>query len=241
MAPTRGTTAKLLIDEFDFSGETNGIKINISRAVLDPTNLESTAMEKIAGLADGSIEHNGFHTGAGAGEIEPELRARFGVAGTAYVGVTMGSAGDPAFVLPTTWLSQLKTDVPTADLITLSGTWPAAANLRPGLMVYRGTPSSTGALTSIDFTNAGSAGGVAYLFIQDVTGTATNAQVKVQSATTEGGSYSDEGTFEFDGVGVQVLALSGTVNRWVRANVVDLGGATDFTIVCIAGLSGVSY
>jgi hypothetical protein len=241
MAPVRGTSAHLLIDEFDFSGETNSITISAEVSTLDPTNLASTGSEKIPNLPDGRIEHSGFHNGVGAGSIFQELYDRLGSATTAFVAVLLGDAGQPAVVLPATWANQLTMEAPVNDLITLAGAWPSNGAMQNGVLVYRGAVSATGAQTAVDFGAAGADGGFAYLFVQDITGTAASAAVKVQSATTQGGSYADEGTFTFSGVGVQTVAMTGTVNRWLRANVTSLGGATGFEIVCIAGLSGINF
>jgi hypothetical protein len=242
MAPVRGTSARLLIDEFDFSGATNSINVTKNATVLNPTNLASTGVEKQAGLPDGSIEHGGFWNGAGAGYIQDELQDRLGGGGSVYVAVTYGAAGAPADVLPTTWGQQLTITAPVNDLITVGGTWPANGNFRSGLLVYRGTISQTGTQTYVDFGAQGTGGGFAYLFVQDITGSATDATITVQSDDNTGFSTpATEGTFEFSAVGVVAVALSGTVDRYVRINVTDLGGADDFTVVCIVGLSGVTF
>lgn len=47
----------------------------------------------------------------------------------------------------------------------------------------------------------GSAGGDIYAWALSITGTATNASVEVQSATTQGGTYADEGTVTFSARG----------------------------------------
>ena len=78
------------------------------------------------------------------------------------------------------------------------------------------------------------------MFVTTITGSATNAAIKVQSAATEGGSYADEGTFTFSAIGAYAVTLSGTVDRWVRINTTDLGGATSFVVNAIVCVNGVT-
>jgi hypothetical protein len=241
MAFLRGTNAKLLIDQYDFSGSTNMISVSMEVANLDPTTLASTGVEKFPGLPSGGIEHNGFMTGGTANEIFDALRDRLAIANTATVAVTFGTTGIAAVILPTTYNGQLKLDAPAQDLITIAGNWPSNGQLLNGILIARATISGTGNQTSIDFGAAGAAGGFAYLFVKTITGSATDAIIKVRSASTQGGSYSDEGTFTFSATGVYTATLSGTVNRWLQINTEDLGGATSFAVDCIVGLAGINY
>jgi len=78
--------------------------------------------------------------------------------------------------------------------------------------------------------------------VQDIGGTATNAAIKVQSDSASNFSgVADEATFTFSAVGAYQATLSGTVGRYVRANVTSLGGADDLTFLMIVALAGVSY
>lgn len=238
----RGSYTKLLIDEFDFSGSSNSLSVNGNVAALETTAFQDTGTAYLPGLPGGMITHNGYYDGKGAGQIEQEIHALLGTSSTVYTAAMLGTNTNacPAYVTKSTWGEQLTIDMPVDGLITLSGQWPAVMGFSRGLRIYEGTLSSTGTQTARDFASAGSNGGTAYLFVQTITGTATNATIDVESATTEGGSYSSEGTFTFSAVGVQTMTLSGTVNRWLRLNVTSLGGATDFTVVAIVCVTGVT-
>lgn len=237
-----GTYTKLLIDEFDFSGASNALTVTTNVNPLETTVFQATGTTYLPGLPGGEITHNGYYNGKGAGMIEQEIKARLGTTDTVYTAALGGTNIDacPAYVTKSTWGQQLTIDMPVAELITLSGQWPAVMGMSRGLRIYDGTLSSTGTQTARDFASAGSSGGTAYLFVQSISGTATNATIDIESATTEGGSYSSEGTFTFSDVGVQVVTMSGTVNRWLRLNVTSLGGATNFAVVCIACTTGVT-
>lgn len=240
---TRGTNAKLLIDEFNFSCDTNSLTVTGSVAALDSTGLCATGTTFVAGLTTGGLTHAGYYSGKGAGYIEQELNARLGTATPVYVAAIIGTAtaGCPAYVCASTWGKQLTINLPLAELITLNGEWDAPGGLVRGLRLVDATLSATGAGTAYDTGAAGSAGGRAFLFVSAIVGTATSATIDVESSATQGGTYASEGTFTLSAVGVQTLTMSGTVNRWLRINTTSLGGATSITAIAIAGVSGVTY
>jgi hypothetical protein len=146
----------------------------------------------------------------------------------------------PAYVLDATWGQNLTINSPVAELITVTGEWPANDGMRRGRAVYDGDLDATGTTTPRDFGAAGSAGGVALLFVQDIAGTATDADIDIESSATVDGTYASEGTATFSAEGVVAVAMTGTVNRWIRLNVTDLGGADGFTVVAIVCINGVT-
>ena len=234
---------KLLIDEFDFSGVSNSLAVSATVAALPATAFQDTGEEFIPGLPSGNLEHGGYYAGKGAGEIEQELHARLGSSSAVYVAGLFGTNGVArAYVLDTTWGEQLTIDAPVMELITLSGAWPQVGGLRRGLVIFDGTLSDLLGETSVDFGAAGAAGGEAYLFVQAITGSATNATIDVESSATDAfaGEEAVEGTFTFSAVGVQKITLTGAVDRYIRLIATDLGGATDFTVVAIVCVDGVS-
>lgn len=231
---------------FDFSGDSNSLSMALTVAPLQNTGFQADAETYIAGLTTGVISQSGYYSGKGAGFIEQEVNARLGTTTAMYVAALFGTnvAGCPAYITTQSWGQQMTMDMPLENLITLASEWPSSGQMIRGLRltsVATQTISATGALSSVDFGAAGSAGGKAYLFITTITGTATNATIDIESSATEGGAYLSEGTFSFSSTGVQVVTMSGAVDRWVRLNVTNLGGATNFVVVSIAGISGVSY
>lgn len=242
MSALKGTKAKLLVDEFDFSGDTAGFGVNITTGEGDSTTLQATAMTSEPLLPSMAIEHNGYISGVGdAGDLEEELWSRLGVGGV-YVAALLGTddAACPAYVKDNTFGANLQIQAPTAALMTINGSWGLGQGGSRGLRIYEGTLSATGNGTAYDLGSAGSNGGEAYLFVRAITGSASSASVKVQSSATEGGTYADEATFTFSAVGGFKVAMSGTVNRWLRINTASLGGATNFTVTLIACVKGVT-
>jgi hypothetical protein len=236
---------KILIDQYDFSGQTNGVTIEIPVGVLEYMVLQTTAAKKLPSFPTPNIVHGGFYDGPASGQMYDAFDDRLGSANDVTVGVILGTSETipVGYVLPTSWGQQLKIAAPANGLITLSGAWPSGTSrLYRGYQAFYGTISATGAQTGIDFSVAGSAGGIAYLFVQAVTGSASSATIKVQSDSASNfATAADEGTFTFSAVGAFSLALSGAVNRYVRLNCTSLGGATNFTVLAVVCLDGVTF
>lgn len=236
---------KILLDGYDFSGLTNGVSIDIPVGMLEYGVLQQNSMSKIPSYPTPAIVHNGFYDGPNAGQMFDYFHDKLGSANDVTVGVILGTslAIPVAYVLPTSFGQQLKIDAPYNQLLTLSGNWPAGTSrIYRGKQIQYGTISATGAQTGKDFGAAGSAGGRAWLFVQAIDGTATNATIKVQSDSDAGfGTAADEGTFTFSAIGAYELTLSGTVNQHVRLNCTSKGGATSFTVLCVVALSGITY
>lgn len=237
--PVPAKYTKILIDEFDFSGESNQANMSTQAPALESTGFQVDAAEHVAGLPSGTLTHNGYFTGKGAGEIEQELQARLGTAGGVYVAFLFGTnvAACPAYVGHDTWGEQLKIDMPIASLITLAGQWPGQ-RMRRGLRITEATLSATGAQSSVDLGAAGSDGGKLYVFLQSVDG--ANASLDLEHSTDDA-TWATKATVALDSaVGVQVTDLSGTINQYVRINLTDLGLATSIQLVAILAVNGVT-
>lgn len=238
----RATYSKLLIDEFDFSSDSNSLGVSITVSALDSINLASTGAEFLPGLTTGSITHGGYFSGYAAGTIESVIRSRLGTATAVTAAAVVGTTqiDCPVYVAESSWGDQLTLDMQNDALLTLSGSWPASGGLQRAIRVVDATLSATGAGTAYDFGATGSAGGKAWLFVKTITGTATSATITVESSATEGGVYATEGTFTFSAVGVQAATLSGTIDRWLRINVTSKGGATSFAVIAVVSVDGVT-
>ncbi len=242
--PVASKNTAILFEQYALTGLSNSVQIGVNVGVLDTTPFGVDAMTSIPNLPASTIEHGGYFTTPDAGALERSIYDELGGAGDVVLAILLGTnvAACPAYVLPTAWGGQLTLSSAIATVLQVAGTWQAGATtvLRRGLRVFSGTISATGETDSVDLGAAGSAGGDAYLFVQAIAGTATGATVDVESSATEGGVYASEGTFTFSAVGSVAIALTGTVNRWVRLNATSLGGATSFAVVGIVGVNGVT-
>lgn len=246
MAAIHGRYTKLWVDEFDLSSQNNSLDMSIAVDALDGTAFQDTGAVTYAGIPTGKIAQKGYFTGKANGMNEDVLYDRLGVA-TATVAALFGTAttGCPAYVSRTTGAEKMMIATTPNALMMIDGDWVNGGGIIRGLRVWEGTFSATGAQTSpgyIDVGAVGSAGGAAYLFVQTITGSATNATITVESDdNTSFTSAATEGTFTFSAVGVQTMALSGTVDRYIRLNCTSKGGATSFVVGAIVCVSGVTY
>ena len=242
----RACNTRILVNEYDLSGTTNGITVGGAVDTIDYGVLQTCTTLRIPTSPAITITHNGYFNGPSAGAIENELYTDLGTTGI-YVTAIADTAGaiPVAYTLDTCWNETLVLDGPVAGLIACNGSWvtgTAGSQCYRGYQVYRGTLSATGGATGIDFGAAGTAGGKAYLHVTTITGGATDATIDVESDTVSNfASAASEGTFTFSAVGAYTIDLADTVNRYVRVNCTDLGTATSFAVVCIVALSGVTY
>ncbi len=246
MAAIHGRYTKLWVDEFDLSSQNNSLDMSIAVDGLDGTAFQDTGAVTYAGIPTGKIAQKGYFTGKANGMNEDVLYDRLGVA-TATVAALFGTAdtGCPAYVSRTTGAEKMMIATTPNALMMIDGDWVNGGGIIRGLRMWEGTFSATGAQTSpgyIDVGAVGSAGGYAYLFVQTITGSATNATITVESDdNTSFTSAAVEGTFTFSAVGVQTMTLSATVDRYVRLNCTAKGGATSFVVGAIVCVAGVTY
>lgn len=230
---------RFLLNEFDFSGYSNQLDVSIAGDKLEATAFQDTGKVYLTGVPDATLTQAGYFA-TDTGYIEDELKAAFD-AGTCDAAALYGTnvTKCPAFVFPGAKVVSYGITTATGSVITINSELASGEGVKAGYRVFSGTISATGEQTSIDLGSAGSAGGHAYLFVQAITGSATDAAIKVQSSSDDS-TFADEGTFTFSAVGVQAVTMSGTVNRYIRLNCTDLGGATNFTVVGIVAVSGVT-
>lgn len=248
MSGTKGRWSRLWVDDFDLSTKTASAEVSMSMGTEEVTAFQSSGKEFITTDPESSIKLTGYVSDIGnnAGGLEQELADRFAVANTAMVGLMLadsasGAAGMPVYVLPATSVDSMKISAPATGVLGLDGSFMAGTyGMRRGLCLWRGAITATGTKTGIDFGAAGAAGGDVYIWVQSITGSATNATVKVESATTLGGTYADEATVQFSAVGGVSGTMTGAISQFLRIEVTSMGGATGFTIAVVACVDGVT-
>lgn len=244
---TKAKYTRLLVDEFDFSSVSHNLEVAFTAEKQDVTTFQASGKEFLVLGAEGAITHQGYLTGSAAGSFEAEVYAALANAESSTVAALFGTdtAACPAYVAPGCNADGLTIEAPVAGVLAVNGNWGGGSGIVRGLRVWTGTFSATGPQTVpgyIDLGAVGSAGGKAWLFVQTITGTATNATITLESDDNTGfTSAATEGTFTFSAVGVQAMTLSGTVDRYVRLNCTSKGGATSFVVVAVAAVSGATY
>lgn len=244
----KGCRTRILVGGVDLSGDTNTVGVNIQGRAIDYGVLQDCDQRRLPLSPQTQIEHNGYFTGPTAGKIEAELYTYLGSTTGVVVSTVYDTAGSIPFAysLDAAYNNRLAINAQVAQLLTVAGNWSllksSGAKVYRSYQIFGGTISSTGAQTGIDFGAAGSAGGKAFIHVTAITGSATNAAVKIQSDTDSNfGTAADEGNTTFSAVGCYEISLSGTVNRYVRLNCTSLGGATNFTAYALVGLADVTY
>jgi hypothetical protein len=234
---------------YDFSGVSNSLETSFGVDMIEDTTFQATAKSEMAGDPSATITQNGYAVRSATEAENFEKHLTDAIESTTSLTVAALYMTDldacPAYVARATNAKSMKISGKTGGLVTIQGDWPQGTGIVRGVRVWSGTISATGAQTTpgyIDLGAVGTAGGYAWLFVRAITGTATSADVLLQSDDNTGfATPATEGTFTFSTTGVVEVALSGTVDRYVRLSTSDMGGATNFTVTAIVAVSGVTY
>lgn len=239
-----GNMTGILIDEFDFTGSYMGADIEITVGEIPVTPFGVTGLVTDPGPSSGKISLRGYYTGSAAGDVYKEMTDRLGTGGEGTCMAVLSDTTDANCVADCSsnaWGQTLKLSMPTKETLTFEAGTAGTESIKSGFRILNATVTTTGNQAAVDFGAAGSLGGAVFIFVQAVGGSVSNASIKVQSATTEGGTYADEATIDVDAIGGYYAVMTGAVNRWLRVNIASMGGATSLKIVAIACVKGVTY
>lgn len=232
---------KLWVDEFEFSGVSTSAQMTTTAETIDTTAFQDDGRESILAISEMTITHSGHYTAHDTDSMEAQLNEKVSTSDSVVaLGLGTNNAGYPCKVLPAAIAQSFEMGFPVDGLMTIDGaTWQTSTGWQAGLNVFDSTFSATGEQSSVDFASAGSNGGKAYVIVTGISGSATNATIDIESSSDDA-SFASEGTATFSAVGAVEVSMSGTVNRYIRANCTSLGGATSITcaiIVCVAGVN----
>ena len=244
----KGKWARLIIGGVDLSAKTSSAEITIGVGTEEVTAWQDTARSYISTDSEPAFNIDGYvdSLSADTGGMEEALAEAFGADTAVPVAIVLHEAantyaGMPAYVLPGTQGDNMSIAAPAAGVLTINGSFPGGASgWRRGYVLFRGTVSATGNQTGVDFGAAGTGGGDVFVFVTAITGTATNASIKVQRATGGLGTYADEATVTFSAVGGYSAAMTGSISQFLRMNTASMGGATSFVVTVIACVDGVT-
>lgn len=237
----KGCTSKIFIDENHVSTQSAGFSLTFNTSIIEYNVLQTCNTLKLPDQPSLMIDHSGFYSQHAAGYLSKEFYDYILTNG-GYITVQQGStAPQVGVVLTDSFNANFVTSSQLANLIAVNGKWTGNVFYAGLFVADQQTITATGGTTEYDFGAAGTTGGVAFLLVHSISGTATNATVVVESSGTSGSGYATEGTFTFSAVGVVAIALSGTVNRYIRLNTTALGGATNFNVSSVVCVKGVNY
>lgn len=230
-----GKATGIILGGYDITSMLNEISTPQMVDTAETTPFGSTAKTYIPGMGDATVSMGGFYEGA-ADATEDFLDTVAATADAVIVvyGRALAVGVDCKFgsVLRTSF----EVTSPVGDVVSISGAAQASGGLTTGrVLMAKQTVSATPTNgTSADNAVATTAGGKAVL---SVTGNTRdgNATVVVQHST-DGTTWVDKGTFTVVPAATltsEVIALSGTINRYTRV-VVTLAGTTGSAIVTVA-------
>lgn len=233
----KGTELGIWVDEFEFSSSTSQVDLTFEIGEAERTNLASSAQEFVPLLPKCTVAQNGYFEGVLPDGFEAEMNARFGAGLAVVTVVTQKSDADcVCYVLPEATNYSMVFGAPVAGLVTLNGQWGTSAEAVRGLRVFDGTFDDVESGATVDFGAGTTTGGLAVLHVVSITGTATDAEIRIESSANEI-DWADEGSFIFSAVGGYSVALSGAVGRYVRLSCIDLGDATAIRCMGVVSLS----
>ena len=218
MAKKSGLGNLLLYNGVDISGDVSAVSISTPREVLDVTGISKSALERINGLSDASIEASIFFNDASS---QAHLTLRGLPTTDVIVAWAMGTTVGDACAFLTA--KQMNYDWSRGADGSLAGTvnsqLSSGTNLEYGNLLSAGlvTASSAASIASRDDGASTSNGAAAFLMIADIN--SGSPTVKVQESSNNS-SWSDLINFSTVADGAEPsaerLSMSGSVARYLR-------------------------
>jgi hypothetical protein len=245
MAKQSGLGDNLYVAGYDLSGDVGSLgRVGGGPAVLDVTGIDKSAYERIGGLRDGAIEYVAyFNPAAGQAHERLSLLPTADQIVTYCRGTSLGSPG--ACLVS----KQINYDGTRGDDGAFTFAVQAQANgdgLEWGRLLTAGKRSDTTATngSSLDAGAASSDGLQAYLHVFAFTG--TSVTVKLQSSSDDGvaDTFADVSGGAFtaaSGITSERIALTGSVERYLRVVTTGTFTAATFAVVVVRNQTAVSF
>jgi len=223
MAKESGLNVRLYVMGNDLSGDANALDgAGYTQELMDTTCLENAAMTRMVGRADGSIGVSGYFDNA-SNKIHATFSSNSGKLPTAdqVVLVALSSAaGDPSV-----GISAKEADYNVSrsqgSAMTVSSTFSGngmGGEFGQMLTAHDDTHSSAGSGSVVDSGASSSNGASGYCQIMSLA--SGSVIVKIQEATSSGGTYSDLITFSTVAAAgapsAERLVMSGSVARYLK-------------------------
>lgn len=227
MAKYKAENVQFWAGGYDLAADTRRVGIEVAVAVLDPTALSDVAERTLSGIRRGSFEHTGMLDDA-AGQSNAALAALLNtvpVVTVAPMGNTQGKRAVSGLVVALGF----KGSGPLNDVLLqqLQGQTDGRVEIAKVLQVKVTKTVSFGPV-GYDDGAASSAGAVGFLHVFAANGTA-DVTIEESSDNGSGDPWLTLVTFaQFSALGSQRVAVTGAVERYVRARLV-LGTATSVT------------
>ena len=238
-----GKNTAVYIDEFDLTSYFNDTSIAIDNDVSETTAFGDTNKSFILGTRGGTLSMTGMWAADTDGSDE-ELQALLGNATTPIITVREGAAaiGSRAVIAQANETSYAITN-PIADVVTVSADFECTPNqvsnltfaLAGGVQLTAGASiahGSLGNLSSVDNGASSANGGAGTLHIPTNTVNG-NTTIKIQHSANNS-TWADLISFTVVGASTktsEIKAVSGTVNRYLRATASTAGSSGSITFM----------
>ena len=238
-----GKNTAVYIDEFDLSSYFNDVSVSLDNDVAETTAFGDTNKAFILGTRGGTLSMSGMWASDTDGSDE-ELVALLGNATTPILTVRQGAAaiGSRAIIAQANETSYAITN-PVADVATISADFECTPNqvsnltfaLAGGVQLTAGASiahGSLGDLSSVDNAASSANGGAGTLHVPTNTVNG-NTTIKIQHSANNA-SWADLISFTVIGASTktsELKAVSGTVNRYLRATASTAGSSGSITFM----------
>ena len=238
-----GKNTAVYIDEFDLTSYFTDVSITQENEVAETTAFGDTNKSYLLGLRAGTLSMSGMWSADTDGSDE-ELQALLGNATTPLLTVREGAAaiGGSAVIAQANETSYAISS-PVADVHTVSADFECTPNqvsnltfaLAGGVQLTAGASiahGSLGNLSSVDNSASSANGGAATLHIPTNTVNG-NTTIKVQHSANDS-TWADLISFTVVGASTktsEIKAVSGTVNRYLRATASTAGSSGSITFM----------
>ena len=238
-----GKNTAVYIDEFDLSSYFNDVSVSLDNDVAETTAFGDTNKAFILGTRGGTLSMSGMWASDTDGSDE-ELVALLGNATTPILTVRQGAAaiGSRAIIAQANETSYAITN-PVADVATISADFECTPNqvsnltfaLAGGVQLTAGASiahGSLGDLSSVDNAASSANGGAGTLHVPTNTVNG-NTTIKIQHSANNA-SWADLISFTVIGASTktsELKAVSGTVNRYLRASASTAGSSGSITFM----------
>lgn len=233
MAFKHGKDADILVGKYDLSPYVNEVSTSMAIDTAETSTLGTNAKTYITGQNDATISTSGLFDGdANAIDaiftdiIDNDLTPTITVFQDG--GFTVGSRCQLATAKQTTY----DIGIPVGDVVTLNGEFQVTNGIRSGVVLFgQATQSTTSNGTSVDNTASTALGATANLHVTANARTATTV-VKVQHSA-DNSTWADLITFATVAISTktsETVSVSGTVNRYLRAQTTIASGTGNITL-----------
>jgi len=238
-----GKNTAVYIDEFDLSSYFNDVSVTLDNDTAETTAFGDTNKSFILGTRGGTLSMSGMWAADTDGSDE-ELQALLGNATTPILTIRQGAAaiGSRAIIAQANETNYAISN-PVADVSTISADFECTPNqvsnltfaLAGGVQLTAGASiahGSLGDLSSVDNAASSANGGAGTLHVPTNTVNG-NTTIKIQHSANNS-SWADLISFTVVGSTVktsEIKAVSGTVNRYLRATASTAGSSGSITFM----------